>query len=178
MNRRIKLALLVGGVLALLFCCSGVAGRAPQGPFRLRLDLQAPAAAWLRGLLTEKLRARDLRLRGGAEAGCAIRGDRLLVPAGAVCEFAIPTSSRRTRQLALGLFSGSTAAVQLDQELDGQKPMVIAETLKPGGERLTLDVYRSQEKREAQLTLQGCSLDQAAPEQEGQPAQCAVKIGE
>lgn len=162
MSRQLKLSIVVGVALSLLFCCSGLVGRLSQGPLRLQLNLQAPSVAWLRSRMTEKLHGKDLQLRAGAEASCAIQGERLLIPIGTSCEFAITASANRTRQLALALpadgSGGDAVAIRLDQELDEQNPMSVEETLHRDGDPLTLDVYRSRAQGEARLILQDCAL--------------------
>jgi hypothetical protein len=181
MSRQTQLVILISVVLVVLCCCSGQVGRSPDGQIPLKLDMQAPSADWLRSRLNEKIHGSQLSLRTGAEAGCAIQGELILVPVETSCEFTIPSAANRTRQLTLVVpgdgSGGDSVTYQLSQVLDNNNPWSVEETLKRGDDPLALDVFRSQERAIALLILQECTLgkDFKSPE-EGHVLVCKVAI--
>lgn len=179
------LSIVIVAILFLLCCCSGVAARLPQEPLRLRLNLQAPSAEALRNRLTEKLRGKDVQLSGGAEEGCAVRSDSLVVPVGAVCRFSLPTSTTLNRQLVLSLnrsgSGGNAVAAQLAQQVQ-TKEVTSGETVRKGANPAALDVYRQQGggagRKTATLTLRDCTVDQMPKGlEELQLKACTLDIG-
>lgn len=132
-----RLTMLLAGAVILLFIFFIWWGSRSDKDRAFQLDLEVPTARQLRNRFTTKYTADEIRLARGGESGCAISGQRLVIPPDVTCEFQLRAAANQTKQLILTLDSVSKS---IDITLSQENALTITQMLTSGQTSESLDV--------------------------------------
>lgn len=154
MSRRLLLLIVV--VIVICYVAAVSLGYGGDGnPTGLSLDLQAPSAGEIRNRLTVKFKSEEITVSSGADDGCRVLPDRIIVPVDTDCELTMKASPMWTKQLLLVLAGGGRS---VDLELEQDNALTVDKTLEAGQAPVPFDVYRHEDEAEATLTIDNCDI--------------------